>query len=260
MRETRNVFLKSWLNIFRKKKPFYACTFFSFIFEGHPYQASLWCAPLQASPLIATHSPFKSRRVMGMCKRVWRHCQSQQKMFFLTLFPSRKEKQENIPPPPLKWLITICYELDCYLNVRLHEDPIFYLSGLSKKLTFSNVAHVHPHFCILHHDSTMLQRVVLQSAVICSNVERESERIWGWVCTFECVCGGGRAQRIPIPLYSSQQAAGSRIQKEEGSRELGHHGRGVCVCVCESERACALPMPPTPLPPSIPPSCSLCIA
>lgn len=80
------------------------------------------------------------------------------------------------------------------------------------------------------------------------------------MCTFECVCGGGRAQRIPIPLYSSQQAAGSRIQKEEGSRELGHHGRGVCVCVCESERACALPMPPTPLPPSIPPSCSLCIA
>ena len=106
----------------------------------------------------------------------------------------------------------------------------------------------------------------LQSAVICSNVERESERIWGWVCTFECVCGGGRAQRIPIPLYSSQQAAGWRIQKEEGSRELGHHGREVCVCacvcarVCESERACALPMPPPPLPPSIPPSCSLCIA
>lgn len=38
--------------------------------------------------------------------------------------------------------------------------PTFDLSGLSKKLTFSNVAHVPPHFCILRHDSTMLQRVV----------------------------------------------------------------------------------------------------
>ena len=65
MRETRNVFSKSRLNILRKKKPFCVCTFFSFIFEGHPYQASLWCAPLQASPLIATHSPFKKQEGDG---------------------------------------------------------------------------------------------------------------------------------------------------------------------------------------------------
>lgn len=99
------------------------------------------------------------------------------KNVFSYIVSIKERKTRKYSPPPLKWLITICYELDCYLNVRLHEDPIFYLSGLSKKLTFSNVAHVHPHFCILHHDSTMLQRVVLQSAVICSNVERESERI-----------------------------------------------------------------------------------
>lgn len=59
----------------------------------------------------------------------------------------------------------------------------------------------------------------------------EFECVWLNVYVVVVVGGGGKAE-IPHPTVWLPASAGSEIQKEEGMRELGHHGRGeVCAPV-----------------------------
>jgi len=198
-----------------------------------PFQASRWCAPLQASPLIATHSPFKRNGMEWWGEEARGSVHGNMYLFYATR--------------QVKTIKKIHIYFKCLNTLNIWSARSKRPSQLIKEGHWKSKIVCSKHFFILHQVSTMQQRVIYSQLWYAGAWEWENLRL-------RAVCGRGREPRTPIQSIAPSK---SRLRDAERGGVEGEDIMGVMTweCVWVRESLCS-PHASS----SILPSCSLCIA